>query len=88
MFVFKVDVGKLDVKMAYIQVTYVKPYFDETEAVERVTLFERSNNLRRFMYETPFTKAGKAHGGIDEQYKRRTIITCMCRCILAHPVCP
>jgi hypothetical protein len=38
-------------------------------------MFERNNNIRRFMYETPFTKTGKARGDIDEQFKRRTIIT-------------
>jgi len=61
--------------MAYIQVTHVTPYFDEKELHERQTDFERSNNIRRFMFETPFTKSGKAHGGIEEQWRRRTIIT-------------
>ena len=27
------------------------------------------------MYETPFTVDGRAHGELDEQYKRKTIIT-------------
>lgn len=29
------------------------------------------------MFETPFTKDGKAHGEIDKQYKRRTVLTSM-----------
>jgi hypothetical protein len=29
----------------------------------------------RFMYETPFTKDGRAHGELKEQYKRKTILT-------------
>ncbi|KAJ8310085.1 hypothetical protein KUTeg_011950 [Tegillarca granosa] len=29
------------------------------------------------MYETPFTKSGKARGEIEEQCKRRTILTSM-----------
>jgi len=31
--------------------------------------------LERFVYETPFTVDGRAHGELDEQYKRKTIIT-------------
>ena len=65
----------LDPGKAYIQVTYVTPYFDAREAEERQTDFERNNNLRRFMYETPFTKNGKPRGEVNEQFKRRTILT-------------
>lgn len=71
------NADELDGKYAYIQVTYVTPYFEDKELEERKTEFERSNNLRRFMYETPFTRNGKARGEIDEQYKRRTIVTSM-----------
>jgi len=53
----------------------VTPYFDEKELLDRQTDFERSNNIRRFMFETPFTKNGKTHGEIEEQCRRRTIIT-------------
>jgi hypothetical protein len=71
----------LNAKYAYIQVTYVQPYFDEKELEERQTEFERSNNVRRFMYETPFTKNDdKARGLIEEQYKRRTILTSKMSC--------
>lgn len=65
----------LDPGRAYIQVTYVTPYFDTREAGERQTDFERNNNLRRFMYETPFTRNGQPRGEVHEQYKRRTILT-------------
>lgn len=71
----KVNPKDLDPKTAYIQVTYVTPYFDEKELGERQTQFERSNNIRCFMFETPFTNDGKAHGLIEEQQKRRTILT-------------
>ena len=71
----QVNPQELDSKLAYVQVTYVTPYFDEKELEERVTDFERSNNMRRFMYETPFTKEGKSRGEIEEQFKRRTILT-------------
>ena len=67
--------GELNPQTAYIQVTHVTPYFDERELVDRQTDFERSNNVRRFMFETPFTKDGKAHGEIEAQWRRRTVIT-------------
>lgn len=31
--------------------------------------------LERFVYATPFTMTGKAHGELREQYKRKTILT-------------
>lgn len=62
-------------KMGYIQITYVQPYFDDEELQARPTLFERNNNIRRFIYETPFTCSGKAHGNLTEQCKRKTILT-------------
>ena len=74
-YVLQVNPHDLDPGKAYIQVTYVTPYFDVKESEERQTDFERSNNLRRFMYETPFTKNGQPRGEVDEQYKRRTILT-------------
>ena len=57
------------------QVTFVEPYFDEDELQQRVTVFERENNIRRFVFETPFTLTGKAHGSLSEQHKRKTILT-------------
>ena len=71
----KVQRDTLDPRHAYIQITHVTPYFDEKELEERKTEFECNNNIRRFMYETPFTKDGKARGDIHEQYKRKTILT-------------
>jgi hypothetical protein len=71
----RVIVAELNPKIAYIQVTHVTPYFDEKELLERQTDFERNNNIRRFMFETPFTKDGKSHGDIEAQWRRRTILT-------------
>ena len=75
MIIAQVNPHDLDPGKVYIQVTYVTPYFDAKENEERQTDFERNNNLRRFMYETPFTKNGKPRGEVDEQFKRRTILT-------------
>uniref|UniRef100_A0A8C5JRD9 Dedicator of cytokinesis 10 n=1 Tax=Junco hyemalis TaxID=40217 RepID=A0A8C5JRD9_JUNHY len=71
----KVNPKDLDPKYAYIQVTYVTPFFEEKEAEERRTDFEMHHNINRFVFETPFTLSGKKHGGVEEQCKRRTILT-------------
>nr|XP_015216476.1 PREDICTED: dedicator of cytokinesis protein 10 isoform X3 [Lepisosteus oculatus] len=71
----KVNPKDLDPKYAYIQVTYVTPYFDEKELQEKKTDFERHHNIKRFVFETPFTLSGKKHGDVEEQCKRRTILT-------------
>ncbi|XP_050820835.1 dedicator of cytokinesis protein 11 isoform X2 [Gopherus flavomarginatus] len=71
----KVSVKDLDPKYAHIQVTYVKPYFEDKELSERKTEFERNHNIRRFVFESPYTLSGKKHGSVEEQCKRRTILT-------------
>ena len=60
---------------AYIQITFVEPYFDEYEMKDRLTYFEKNFNLRRFMYTTPFTLEGRPRGELHEQYRRNTILT-------------
>uniref|UniRef100_A0A8C2XK38 Dedicator of cytokinesis 10 n=1 Tax=Cyclopterus lumpus TaxID=8103 RepID=A0A8C2XK38_CYCLU len=71
----KVNPKDLDPKFAYIQVTYVVPYFNEKEQQDKRTDFERHHNINRFVFETPFTLSGKKHGDVEEQCKRRTILT-------------
>uniref|UniRef100_A0A674NJ54 Dedicator of cytokinesis 8 n=1 Tax=Takifugu rubripes TaxID=31033 RepID=A0A674NJ54_TAKRU len=66
---------QLNPNKAYIQITYVEPYFDDYEMKDRLTNFEKNFNLRRFMYTTPFTKSGRPRGELNEQYKRKTILT-------------
>ncbi|KAF7669881.1 hypothetical protein LDENG_00100590 [Lucifuga dentata] len=72
-----VDRQQLNPSKAYIQITYVEPYFDDYEMKDRLTNFEKNFNLRRFMYTTPFTKSGRPRGELNEQYKRKTILTTM-----------
>ncbi|NWY46142.1 DOCK8 protein, partial [Sylvia atricapilla] len=72
-----VDKSKLDPNKAYIQITFVEPYFDEYEMKDRVTYFEKNFNISRFMYTTPFTMDGRPRGELSEQYKRNTILTTM-----------
>ncbi|XP_073214625.1 dedicator of cytokinesis protein 11 isoform X2 [Lepidochelys kempii] len=71
----KVSVKDLDPKYAHIQVTYVKPYFEDKDLSERKTEFERNHNICRFVFESPYTLSGKKHGSVEEQCKRRTILT-------------
>ncbi|KAK7168575.1 hypothetical protein R3I93_004792 [Phoxinus phoxinus] len=71
----KINTKDLDSKYAYIQVTHVTPFLEEKELLERKTDFERSHNIRRFVFEMPFTVSGKKQGGVEEQCKRRTILT-------------
>ncbi|XP_074498158.1 dedicator of cytokinesis protein 10 isoform X9 [Sebastes fasciatus] len=71
----KVNHKDLDPKFAYVQVTYVVPFFDEKEQQDKRTDFERHHNINRFVFETPFTLSGKKHGDVEEQCKRRTILT-------------
>ena len=42
-----VDLSKLDANKAYLQLTFVEPYFTEYELKERVTSFERNNNINQ-----------------------------------------
>uniref|UniRef100_A0A7N6AHR8 Dedicator of cytokinesis 9b n=1 Tax=Anabas testudineus TaxID=64144 RepID=A0A7N6AHR8_ANATE len=71
----KVNPKDLDSKYAYIQVTHVTPYLEDKELEDRKTDFEKSHNIRRFVFETPFTVSGKKQGGVEEQCKRRTVLT-------------
>ncbi|KAM3925869.1 dedicator of cytokinesis protein 6 isoform 3-T3 [Leptodactylus fuscus] len=70
-----VDKTKLHPNKAYIQITYVEPYFDTYELKDRVTYFDKNYNLRTFLFCTPFTLDGRAHGDLHEQYKRKTVLT-------------
>ncbi|XP_046870241.1 LOW QUALITY PROTEIN: dedicator of cytokinesis protein 7 [Hypomesus transpacificus] len=70
-----VDKIKLDPNKAFVQITYVEPYFDTFEMKDRITYFDKNYNLRRFVYCTPFTLDGRAHGDLHEQFKRKTILT-------------
>ncbi|PIO29497.1 hypothetical protein AB205_0115890 [Aquarana catesbeiana] len=72
-----VNKSKLNPNKAYIQITFVEPYFEEYEMKYRMTYFEKNYNLRRFMYTTPFTLDGRPRGELNEQYKRKTILTTM-----------
>ena len=81
----------LDSTKAYIQITYVEPYFYDYEDRVKKSYFERqltrfrkkiylqqilfrNFNMDKFVYATPFTEDGKAHGEIKDQFKRKTYL--------------
>lgn len=43
-----VEQNKLSQEKAYIQLTYVDPYFDEYELKDRITYFDKNFNLSMF----------------------------------------
>lgn len=71
----QVDRSTLDPQKAYLQITHLEPHLATDDYVRRRTFFKRNTGLREFIFVTPFTLAGKAHGPINEQYKRKTILT-------------
>ena len=75
----QVNPSSLDLDHAHIQITYVEPYFTPEELQERRTKFERENKISRFVFETPFTPDGRAHGQVIRQCMRKTILTSTCR---------
>ena len=46
------DTSKLDPEKAYIQITYVEPYFAEYEMKDRRTYFDKHYNIRMYRYTT------------------------------------
>ena len=42
-----VNAGDLQAEKAYIQITYVEPYFDSYDLKERITTFERNFNISK-----------------------------------------
>uniref|UniRef100_A0A914Y863 DOCKER domain-containing protein n=1 Tax=Panagrolaimus superbus TaxID=310955 RepID=A0A914Y863_9BILA len=70
-----VDPRRLNPEKAYLQITYVEPHLEVWERRRRGTHLQCNYKLRHFSYATPFTKDGKAHGELKDQFKRRTILT-------------
>lgn len=70
-----IDRALLDPEKGYIQLTFVEPYFEKKELPKRVTVFECSNKLSQFKFETPFVKGEKKlQGNVETQWQRRTIL--------------
>lgn len=68
-----VDKSKLESDDIHVQITAVTPYFED-DPIERKTEWDNNFNVREFIFETPFTSTGKAHGDLSVQCKRKTIV--------------
>ncbi|XP_052757821.1 dedicator of cytokinesis protein 9 isoform X1 [Galleria mellonella] len=72
-----VNRDELDSKLAYIQVTWVRaaPEGVAVTSSSGEGSFERVHNVRRFVFETPFTSDGAARGPVHHQRLRLTHLT-------------
>eukprot|EP01099_Mayorella_cantabrigiensis_P008574 TRINITY_DN8081_c0_g1_i1.p1 TRINITY_DN8081_c0_g1~~TRINITY_DN8081_c0_g1_i1.p1 ORF type:complete len:395 (-),score=74.81 TRINITY_DN8081_c0_g1_i1:416-1546(-) len=69
----EVDESKLDANKYFYQIASVTEYCISVD--ENDSLFERQFGIDTFIFETPFTKSGKAQSNdMSEQYRRRTIL--------------
>jgi hypothetical protein len=74
--VTKLDATQMDPGCVYLSVVYCEPYLPKEDTMKRPTYFERVNDINRFVFEQPYTQIpGKAHGEVDQQYKKKTILT-------------
>lgn len=76
----EVDESKdCDPRYGYIQITHCVPYnYQLEEDKSRKTMFERENNIDKFMFETPFSMKDEnksRSSNCEDQAKRRTICT-------------
>jgi hypothetical protein len=62
-----VDTSKLDPEKAYIQITYVEPYFAEYEMKDRRTYFEKNYNIRTYHYSLPVP-------GVGDRFRNRILM--------------
>ncbi|XP_049871737.1 dedicator of cytokinesis protein 9 [Pectinophora gossypiella] len=72
-----VNRDELDSKLAHIQVTWVRAAPEGVASVSTASegSFERAHNVRRFVFETPFTRDGAARGPVHHQRLRLTHLT-------------
>eukprot|EP01090_Pellita_catalonica_P019310 TRINITY_DN6513_c0_g1_i3.p1 TRINITY_DN6513_c0_g1~~TRINITY_DN6513_c0_g1_i3.p1 ORF type:complete len:513 (+),score=81.55 TRINITY_DN6513_c0_g1_i3:193-1539(+) len=67
-----IDTASLKPKIAYLQITFLRPYFKRGVAESGVNLV----HFFSFIYQTPFTKSeGSRSESVADQYKRKTILT-------------
>ncbi|CAA0806962.1 Guanine nucleotide exchange factor SPIKE 1, partial [Striga hermonthica] len=74
----QVKADELQPEVCYLQITAVDPVMeDEDLGSRRERIFSLSTGRRvfdRFLFDTPFTKNGKTQGGLEDQWKRRTVV--------------
>ncbi|XP_031129234.1 guanine nucleotide exchange factor SPIKE 1 isoform X1 [Ipomoea triloba] len=77
----QVKAEELQAGVCYLQITAVDPVMeDEDLGSRRERIFSlstgsvRARVFDRFLFDTPFTKNGKTQGGLEDQWKRRTVL--------------
>lgn len=77
----QVNADELQPDVCYLQITAVDPVMeDEDLGSRRERIFSlstgsvRARVFDRFLFDTPFTKNGKTQGGLEDQWKRRTVL--------------
>lgn len=77
----QVNAEELQPGVCYLQITAVDPVMeDEDLESRRERIFSLSTGgvrgrvFDRFLFDTPFTKNGKSQGGLEDQWKRRTVL--------------
>ncbi|XP_075109550.1 guanine nucleotide exchange factor SPIKE 1 isoform X3 [Nicotiana tabacum] len=77
----QVKADELQTGVCYLQITAVDPVMeDEDLGSRRERIFSlstgsvRARVFDRFLFDTPFTKNGKTQGGLEDQWKRRTVL--------------
>ena len=55
-----VEQSKLEPNKAYIQITYVEPYFDDFEMRDRVTAFEKNYNISKYLMKEILEKSNSS----------------------------
>lgn len=77
----QVKADDLQAGVCYLQITAVDPVMeDEDLGSRRERIFSlstgtiRARVFDRFLFDTPFTKNGKTQGGLEDQWKRRTVL--------------
>ncbi|KAJ8635113.1 hypothetical protein MRB53_009380 [Persea americana] len=77
----QVNADELQRGVCYLQITAVDPVMeDEDLGSRKERMFSlstgsvRARVFDRFLFDTPFTKNGKTQGGLEDQWKRRTVL--------------
>eukprot|EP00850_Spirogloea_muscicola_P019338 SM000188S03833 [mRNA] locus=s188:199236:208245:- [translate_table: standard] len=75
----QVNLDELDPTHCYVQITSVEPLQEESDvtymsSVAKGEVVYCQAPVRCFVFETPFTKDGKSQGGLENQWKRRTVL--------------
>ncbi|XP_011659040.1 guanine nucleotide exchange factor SPIKE 1 isoform X1 [Cucumis sativus] len=77
----QVKAEELQPGVCYLQITAVDPVIEDEDLGSRreriISLSTGSVRARvfdRFLFDTPFTKNGRTQGGLEDQWKRRTVL--------------